>query len=173
MYLQDTPLCNTRSIFYFRFSYLFSTLIRKRSRRNIDTIPSADLSYEEGAGALAFAASASGMAKTCVWLSDARFADFSAQVDFSSSESPTLRLGTSQFVDPEAQDANGSCVLPARAEGSLGGRILVQRVGDHATLTLGSAHSECPISAERVPVGVCASELGPVRVTLVSVTRTD
>ena len=138
-----------------------------------DHAPSAELSYEEGSGALAFASSTSGMAKTCVWLSDAQFGDFSAEFAFSSGASPSLRLGNSQFVDPEAHDTSSSCALPALAEGNVGGRILLRRVGNHATLTLGSAHSECSISAERVPVGVCASDLGPVRVTLVSVRRSD
>jgi len=38
-------------------------------------------------------------------------------------------------------------------------------------LQLGSAHSECLVSAQRLAVGVCASELGPARVTRISVTR--
>jgi hypothetical protein len=38
-------------------------------------------------------------------------------------------------------------------------------------LTIGNAHSECLIGAQRVSVAVCASELGPVRVTSVSVKR--
>lgn len=135
-----------------------------------DRAPSADLSYEGGRGALAFATS-SGSAKTCVWISDALFADFSAEFEFSSSVSPTLRVGATEFVDPSAAAASGACRLPALPEDGAGGRIRLERVGNHAALTLGAAHSECSLSTQRSPVGVCASELGPVRVTQVSVKR--
>lgn len=135
-----------------------------------DHAPSADLSYETGPGALAFA-SASGASKTCVWLSDALFADFSASIEFSSRVSPSLRLGASLFVDPNASDAGGSCPLPALAQDGEGGRILLERTGNRVLSTLGSAHSECLVSAQRLAVGVCASELGAVRVTRISVTR--
>ena len=138
-----------------------------------DRAPSNALSYEGGPGALAFVSSAGATTKTCVWLSDALFADFSAEVEFSSSVSPSLRLGSTQFVDPEASAAASSCLLPALSAAREGGRIQLQRVGNHASLTLGSAHSECLLSSERVAVGVCASELGAVRVTRVHVTRTD
>ncbi|MEI9937038.1 MAG: hypothetical protein WDO69_07420 [Pseudomonadota bacterium] len=136
-----------------------------------DHAPSAELTYEGGAGALAFAASASDTAKTCVWISDALFADFSAEFDFSSSQSPSLRLGTTEFVDPAADDASSSCPLPLLSGGSEGGRILLERAGNRASLTIGNAHSECLVSAQRFAIGVCASELGPVRVTRLSVTR--
>jgi hypothetical protein len=138
-----------------------------------DRPPSADLSYEGGPGALAFASAASDAAKTCVWISDALFADFSAELDFTSSVSPSLRLGGTQFVDPEARDADSFCKLPALPLGSGGGRIVLERVGNHAALTIDSAHSECLLSSERLPVGVCASERGAVRVTRVSVKRRD
>jgi hypothetical protein len=135
-----------------------------------DRPPSSDLDYEGGRAALAFAQSTSGSAKTCVWISDALFADFSAEFVFSSSESPSLRVGGTEFVDPAADHGNGACSLPARTAGDAG-RILLKRVGNHALLTLGDARSECTVSAQRSPVGVCASELGPVRVTQLRVTR--
>jgi hypothetical protein len=135
-----------------------------------DQPPSAALSYEPGRGALAFAASASDTLETCVWISDARFADFSAEFDFSSDVSPTLRLGPTPLVESGAADT-GSCHLPVRPAGSEGGRILLERVGSHIAMTIGEAHSECRVGAQRLPVGVCASALGPARVTLVSVKR--
>ena len=139
-----------------------------------DRPPSADLNYEGGPGALAFASSGSGAAKTCVWVSDALFADFSAEFDFSSSQSPSLRLGTTEFVDAAADVAGGSCLLPAlpaQPANDKDRRIQLQRVGNHASLTIGNAHSECLVGGQRLPVGVCASELGPARVTRVSVKR--
>ena len=139
-----------------------------------DRPPSDDLSYEPGGpGALAFAPSASDAGKRCVWISDARYADFSAEIAFSSSFSPSLRLGNSEFVAPGAANAGSVCSLPTLAEGGAGGRLLVDRVGAHVTLSIAGARSECWIASERVTVGVCASELGPVRVTRVSVKRSD
>jgi hypothetical protein len=137
-----------------------------------DRAPSVDISYEGGPGALTFATSAAGVSKPCVWLSDARFADFSAEFAFSSNTSPSLRLGSTQFVDPAVQ-ADGSCSLPAFSGGALGGRLLLERIGNQAALTIGNAHSECSIGSERLAVGVCASELGAVRVTRVKVKRRD
>jgi len=136
-----------------------------------DHAPSADLTYEDGPGALAFAPSASGRAKTCVWISDALFANFSAEFAFTSSQSPSLRLGSTEFVDPKAENGSGGCQLPALSANSEGGRILLERRRTHVALTLGNAHSACELSAERLPVAVCASELGPTRVTLMSVKR--
>ena len=120
-----------------------------------------------------FAASAIGAGNRCVWISDARFADFSAEIAFSSGFSPSLRLGNSEFVAPSAENAGSACLLPALAEGGEGGRVLIDRVGPHVTLTIASARSECWVGSERLSVGVCASELGPVRVTRVSVKRND
>ena len=139
-----------------------------------DRPPSDELTYERGGpGALVFAASESGTGNRCVWISDARYADFSAEIAFSSDFSPSLRLGNSEFVAPGAANVDSVCPLPALAEGNEGGRMLVDRVGPHVTLTIASARSECWVGSERLSVGVCASELGPVRVTRVSVKRND
>jgi len=136
-----------------------------------DRPPGADLSYEVAPAALAFAPSASAAAKTCVWISDALFGDFSAEFAFSSDVRPSLRLGTTELVDPAEAPADGVCLLPALPDDHTESRILLQRVGSHASLTIGNAHSECLVSARRLAVGVCASKLGPARVTRVSVTR--
>ena len=137
-----------------------------------DHAPSADLTYDDqGPGALEFAAGLSGARKPCVWISDARFADFSAEVDFSSAVTPNLRVGATEFSLPIANDATATCRASALPKADKGGCILLERVGNHASLTLGSAHSEHTIGAERLGFGVCGSELGPTRVTLVSVKR--
>lgn len=136
-----------------------------------DQPPSDALSYEGGPGALAFAISPRAEPKPCVWISDARYADFSAEFAFSSSVSPSLRLGGTRFVDPSAEDAESACPLPAPSDGAQGGRLVLERKGSHVTLTLANARSECVIGDARVSVAVCASDLGAVRVTQLSVKR--
>jgi len=81
------------------------------------------------------------------------------------------RARTTELVDPAEAPADGVCLLPALPDDHTESRILLQRVGSHASLTIGNAHSECLVSARRLAVGVCASKLGPARVTRVSVTR--
>jgi hypothetical protein len=137
-----------------------------------DRAPSAQLSYEDaGSGALVFAQSAPDEAKPCVWISDARYSDFTAEISFSSGESPSLRLGGTQFVAAEASDAGGSCLLPPLGADGQGDQLVLERIGNQARLTLGAAHSNCTVGAGRLPLAVCASELGGVRVTRLSVER--
>jgi hypothetical protein len=139
-----------------------------------DRPPSDALSYELGGpGALVFAPSPSGASNPCVWISDAHYADFSAEIAFSSSFGPSLRLGNTEIVASGAESAGSGCRLPALAEDSAGGRVLLDRVGSHVTLSMASARTECWITSERVTFGACASELGPVRVTRMSVKRHD
>lgn len=139
-----------------------------------DQPPGDALGYEaNGPGALVFAPTFSDAINPCVWVSDARYADFSAEIAFSSDSSPSLRLGERDFVAPGASNSGSACSLPALADGIKGGRVQVERVGPHVALTIADAHSDCWIGNERLSVGVCASELGPVRVTRVSVTRTN
>jgi hypothetical protein len=139
-----------------------------------DRPPSDALSYEaNGPGALVFAPATDDASNPCVWISDARYADFSAEVAFSSDFSPSLRLAGRDFVAPGAPNSDSACPLPTLADGSRGGRLQIERLGPHVALTIADAHSECWIGNERLSVGVCASELGTVRVTRVSVTRTN
>ena len=119
-------------------------------------------------GALSFARADAGSTKPCVWVSDALFSDFSASIEFTSAAAPGLRIGARGFVDPSSSDADPACVLPV-ASGS--GTLLVKRTGNHVSLTIGAARSACQISASRVELGLCASELGPVRLTRLRVTR--
>jgi len=136
-----------------------------------DQPPSSGVTYEGGPGALAFAVSTAGSSKPCVWISDARFADISAEITFSSGETPSLRLGSVEVVDPRASNAEGGCTLPAESAG--GGRVLLERSGSQLRVTIGSAYSVCSIGVSRVPLAVCASELGAVRVTRVAVKRSN
>ena len=139
-----------------------------------DRPPSTELSYEGGGpGALVFAASAGGASKPCVWISDARFADFSAEIAFTSDVTPSLRVGNRELVDPRASNAQSACALPAASSGGDVGRVLLERAGNHLALTIGSERSECSLEDGRVPLAVCASELGPVRVTRVAVKRRE
>jgi hypothetical protein len=119
-------------------------------------------------GALSFAQADAGSTKACVWISDALFADFSASVEYTSSAAPALRIGARGFTDPSSSDTDPACQLPAAA-GS--GTLLVKRAGNQVALTIGAARSACQIGASRVELGLCASELGPVRLTRLRVTR--
>ena len=121
-----------------------------------DHAPSADFAYEGGPGALVFAVGAPAAAKPCVWIGDARFGEFSAEISYSSAAAPGLRVGTANCAPPMAGE---------------GGRILLERRGINASLTVGDARAQCTVSEGRIALGVCASELGQVRVTRISVER--
>jgi hypothetical protein len=125
----------------------------------------ASIRYDSALGVLQFG---SGSA-TCVWISDAEFADFSAQIAFSSSVTPRLQLGGQQIADPASPAADPNCHLPS-ADASAGS-IQVQRLGNHVSLNIGATHSNCELSSARVPIGVCGSDLGPTEVTSISVQR--
>jgi hypothetical protein len=131
-----------------------------------DHPPDATLQYDSTRGVLQFA---SGSA-TCVWISDAEFADFSAQIAFSSGVAPGIQLGSQQILDPTSAAADPNCHLPA-ADSSAGASIQVQRVGSHVSLSIGATHTSCELSSARLPMGVCGSDLGPTEVSLIDVTR--
>jgi hypothetical protein len=135
-----------------------------------DHPPGTSVQYDSLHGVLQLAVAESAATRTCVWISDAEFADFSAQVAFSSSAAPTLELGTQQFSDVNSADVDPNCQLPV-LDVSTGGSVLLERSGSHVSLNIDTAHSACDIGSARVPIGVCGSELGPVNVTLISVTR--
>ena len=126
---------------------------------------SGEVTYD---GALSFAQADAGSTKACIWISDAWFANFSASLDFTSSVAPTLRVGTRAVADASSADADSTCPLPATAQS---GRLLLKRAGNRLSLTIGAAHSECQIGFERLQFGLCASELGTVRVTRLKATR--
>ena len=132
--------------------------------------PSSLLSYDSALGTLEFAESDAGVAPACVWLTDAEFADFSGQVEFSSAATPSLRFGTLAATDPAARTSS-DCTLPASAAGAAGGSLRLERVGTRLSLTLAGASSECTLGSARIPVAVCASPLGATRITLFSITR--
>ena len=132
-----------------------------------DRPPNASLRYDSVRGVLQFG---SGSA-TCVWISDAEFADFSAQVAFSSSVTPGIQLGSQQILDPTSAAADPNCHLPATDTSAGSGSIQVQRVGSHVSLSIGATHTSCELSSPRLPIGVCGSDLGPTEVSLIDVTR--
>ena len=128
--------------------------------------------YDSVLGALNFAAAEDASNATCVWVSDAEYADFSVSIDFSSVVPPTVRLGSRAYSDLAGAEANTNCALPtAIVPGTTGGRLRVERHGNSVSLTLGAAHSECEADPGRLAFGVCGSVVGPSRVTQLSVVR--
>jgi hypothetical protein len=148
-----------------------------------DHPPGDSASYDAQNGLLQFSPLASGAAPTCVWISDAEYGDFSAEIAFSSVAAPALRLGSETIAGAGSASASGPCQLPATAAGSsttcLPGMscIDMHRKGDRLTLTVGTTTNSCVLDVvapqARVPLGVCQSDLGAVTVTQISVTRGD
>jgi hypothetical protein len=134
-----------------------------------DQPPAQSLRYDSTRGVLHFETASSADAAPCVWISDADFADFSAQIAFSSRTPPMLRFGEQRFLAPSAPGVGATCRLPA--DSSTEGSIRVQRSGSHVSLSMGAATSSCELGVGRLPIGVCGSELGSSEVTAVSVTR--
>jgi len=132
-----------------------------------DHPPDASLRYDSARGVLQFGRGSA----TCVWISDAQFADFSAQIAFSSGATPRLQLGSQQLLDPTSADADPNCHLPATDANADAGSIQVQRIGNHVSLSIGVAHTSCELDSARMPIGVCGSDLGPTEVTLIDVKR--
>jgi hypothetical protein len=137
-----------------------------------DQPPAVNVSYAARPAALHFSALDSNSTPTCVWVTDAEYGDFSAEIEFSSITPPTLRLGTQSISDPNSAHPSSPCQLPvAGAAGTIG----IERKDTHVTLSIGAANSNCILDAAilptRVPFGVCQSELGAATVTRITVTR--
>gem|GEM_PF-961339 len=140
-----------------------------------DHPPNGDVSYD---GALHFSQLASGGAVTCVWVDDAEYADFSAQIVFSSESAPTLRLGSQWVSAADSPDPSSPCRLPAlNAVAATTSTLTLRREGAHITLSDAGASNSCDLDTTlipaRIPFGVCQSELGDVTVTQITVTRGD
>jgi hypothetical protein len=132
-----------------------------------DHPPDADAAqYDSARGVLQFGSASA----TCVWISDAEFADFSAQIGFSAGAMPRIQLGSQQIVDPSSAAADPTCHLPA-ADTTSAGSIHLQRVGSHVSLNIGATQTSCALSSARLPIAVCGSDLGPTEVTLIDVKR--
>jgi hypothetical protein len=128
--------------------------------------------YDGAAGALSFRATEATSSKSCVWIGDAEYADFSASVEFSSASAPNLRLGPRRVFDAASTDPEAACKLPAFDGAAADGGVLVlDRRGNHLTLRIGAAQSACEVPSQRLPVGVCQSDFGATRVTRLTITR--
>ncbi|HEX7452779.1 MAG TPA: hypothetical protein VF294_10855, partial [Polyangiaceae bacterium] len=133
-----------------------------------DHPPDADaIHYDSGRGVLQFGKSSA----TCVWISDAEFADFSAQIDFSAGAAPRIQLGNQPIADPSSAAADPSCQLPSADASGSSGSIHVQRIAGHVSLSIGAAQTSCDLTSARLPIGVCGSDLGVTEVTLIDVKR--
>jgi hypothetical protein len=129
-------------------------------------------SYDSVNASLSFEASEPGLATSCVWLADAEFSDFSAKIEFASNVLPGLRLGSLWLSDPASTAHERACALPAPADAQ-GGTLSLERKGTHLALSLGVVRTECTVSDVRLPIALCASDLGAVSVTRLRVTRSD
>ncbi len=127
----------------------------------------ASLQYDSARGVLQFGRGSA----TCVWISDAQFADFSAQIAFSPGATPGLQLGSQQILDPTSAAADPNCHLPDTDANADAASIEVQRVANRVSLSIGAAHTSCELDTARLPIGVCGSDLGPTEVTLIDVKR--
>ncbi|MET0790806.1 MAG: hypothetical protein ABW061_04740, partial [Polyangiaceae bacterium] len=130
------------------------------------------LSYDSVNASLSFATRDASAGSACVWLTDAEFADFSAEIVVTSSTAPSLRLGALWLSDPASPNRDDVCALPALGD-EQSGTLSVTRRGSRLTVNLGGALSECTVSEERMALGVCASDRGPARITRLRVTRAD
>jgi hypothetical protein len=136
-----------------------------------DHVPDGTVSYDAAGGTLTL--SAAGAAPNCVWITDAEYGDFSAQISFSSATPPNLRFGTHSFADPNSPDST-PCQLPS-VESTNGGKLDFRRTGTSIAINLGGVTSSCKLTdeSERSPFAICQSELGSVTVTELAVTRGD
>lgn len=139
-----------------------------------DHPPGTSVTYDSDLGAVTFAPATSPADTPCVWITDAEYANFSAEIDFSGAFAPSLRLGPAIASDSASSAESLACTLPAfDQKAAPGGTILLERAGNRLSLRLGATRSDCVSSSGRLPFAVCASELGATRVTRLLVTRAD
>jgi hypothetical protein len=132
-----------------------------------DHPPGTDLKYD---GSLELSAAASA-APACVWVTDAEYADFSAQIQFSSDDPPSLRLGPQLISATEPGQPGAPCELPSTGAP---GTIHVRRKGTLVSFELGGASGSCALDSSltgRVAFAICQSALTTTTVTKISVTR--
>ena len=136
-----------------------------------DHPPGVELDYNSQTGTLSFAASVS----ACAWIADARFADFSASITFTSPTAPSLRIGAQLLsnLNPTAPDS--ACHLPAFDEegGGSGGTLLLERRGSQLTTTIAGVHAQCALPEGRLPFAVCGSPRGATQIALITAKRSD
>jgi hypothetical protein len=134
-----------------------------------DHPPDAGLQYD-GTLELQVAASAT---PACVWVADAEYADFSAQIAFSSADPPSLRLGPQGISAVELGRGSAPCELPSTGEP---GTIRLRREGTHVSFELAHTSGSCELDASltgRFAFAVCQSALAATTVTKISITRGD
>lgn len=132
-----------------------------------DHPPGTDLSYD---GSLELHATASAT-PACVWIADAEYADFSAQIQFSSADPPSLRLGPQAISAADPEHEGAPCQLPSTGEP---GTIHLRREGTRVSFELGGVSGSCELDSSltgRVALAICQGALAPTTVTKISVTR--
>jgi hypothetical protein len=110
--------------------------------------------------------------KPCVWIADAKYANFVARIAFSGAIAPTLKLAETQIEEVSDNEPLTACRLPAMDASPANSLELVRR-GTRLTIERGTESSSCELDGERLALAVCGSELGNVALTQLSVTRTD
>ena len=140
-----------------------------------DHPPNGDVSYD---GALHFSQLTNDGVANCIWVDDAQYADFSAQITFTSGSAPALRLGSQRVTASDSPHPSSPCQLPALGKVATStSTITLRREGVHITVSDAGASSHCDLDTTllpaRVPFGVCQSELGATTVTQITVTRGD
>lgn len=136
-----------------------------------DHPPGNDVQYDSAHGVLGFAKVRATDANPCVWITDAQYADFSARIDFSSAAAPTLKLGETPIKEPASADTS-ACRLPT-VNTAAGASLELVRTGTQLSIKLGTESATCSVLGERLPLGMCGSQLGAVAVTRLSVTRSN
>ena len=137
-----------------------------------DHPPANWVSYDSVNASLSFAISAPDASPICVWLADAEFADFSAEIEIRTQVLPKLRLGSEWLSDPASVAQAGACALPVLGDRPNGTLSLTRR-GTTLRATLGDAHSDCLVSEARLSIALCASDLGATRISGLRVTRAN
>jgi hypothetical protein len=136
-----------------------------------DHPPNGNVHYDGIQGVLAFTRVPDNEAKPCVWIADARYANFVARISFSGTP-PTLMVGETPILDAVDQETPGACRVPAGDANPMGSLELMRR-GTRLTIQRGAESTICEVGAERLPLGVCGSQQDSVALTELSVTRTN
>ncbi|MEO8920883.1 MAG: hypothetical protein ABI488_25940 [Polyangiaceae bacterium] len=144
---------------------------RRPAHLTPDHPPNSDVQYDSAHGVLAFTKARASAPNQCVWISDAQYADFSARIDFSSATAPTLKLGAMPIENAASTDT-GACRLPNTGTAA-GASLELVRTGTQLSVKMGTESARCSVLGERLPLGVCGSQLGAVAVTRLSVTRSN
>lgn len=130
-----------------------------------DHVTDGTVSYDAAAGTLSFTTAAE--TPTCVWVADAKYGDFSAEITFSTEAPPALRLGAT------AIDVSAPCAPPALPAGEK--TLSVRRTGAQLTLSASDAKATCELAdaTTRMPFAACQTAAGATAITNILITRGD